>query len=46
MAPPLFTSALDGDEKSPSVPGRFAPGQRAPGLSFDTKLTGPQSRFL
>jgi hypothetical protein len=31
MAPPLLTSALDEGEWSASRPGRFTPGNRAPG---------------
>jgi hypothetical protein len=32
IAPPFFTSVLDGCEGSASRPGRFTPGERAPGI--------------
>jgi hypothetical protein len=34
MAPSFLTSALDRSEWSPSRPGRFTPGERAPGTHW------------
>jgi hypothetical protein len=42
----FFTSALAGGEWSTSRPGRFTPGEKAPGThSLDRKLGGSQSRL-
>jgi hypothetical protein len=34
IAPPFLISALDGGECSASHPGRFTPGERAPGTHW------------
>jgi hypothetical protein len=34
IAPPFLTLKLDGDEWSASRPGRFTPGERAPGSDW------------
>jgi hypothetical protein len=41
--PPFLTSTLDGGEWSNSRPGRFTPGERAPGFSLNRRLGVPQS---
>jgi hypothetical protein len=42
-APPFLTSALDGSEWSPSRPGRFTPGKRAPSTNWLGRWVDPRA---
>jgi hypothetical protein len=44
IAPPFFTSVLDGGEWSASQPGRFTPLGKSPRYPMDRGLGGPQRR--
>jgi hypothetical protein len=43
IAPPFLTSALDGGEWSASFPGRFTPGETAPGTHWTGGSVGPRT---
>jgi hypothetical protein len=43
IAPPLLTSALDGDEWSTLRPGRFTPGEIAASTRWIGRWVGPRA---
>jgi hypothetical protein len=45
IAPSYLTSALGGNVWSASRPGRFTPGERAPGYPLGRRQGGPQGQF-
>jgi hypothetical protein len=41
----LLTSVLVGGERSPSRPGRFTPGERAPDIHWKGGFVGPRTNL-
>jgi hypothetical protein len=46
IAPPFLTSALDGDEWSTSLTGRFSPKERDPGTHWIVGWVGPEPVWM